>query len=134
MNHNSNLCERKISKLFPRLQLVLSQVLNEYSCLRNDFLRDNKQALKSIQCQLKFIHKHTNFENLKIIYTILLIFPFSKVANESGFSHMNSIKTRFRNKLSPKNLENLLFLALYPPENINYESLAFAIDSQFKFT
>ena len=42
---------------------------------------------------------------------------------------MNAIKTRFRNKLKSENLENLMFLALYPSEVIDYESLAFEIES-----
>ena len=125
---------QNISKLFPRLGLSPSQVLTEYTALRDEHLPINPSVFETIEKQSQYIHQHTSFENLKIIYTILLIFPFSTVANESGFSHMNAIKTRFRNKLKSENLENLMFLALYPSEVIDYESLAFEIESKFTFT
>ena len=83
------------------------------------------------------IHIHTffpdSFRNLKQLYRLLLIFPFSTVLCESCFSHMAQIKTAFRNCLKPKNLENLMFLTLNKNKAIDYQSLAYELFKTWKY-
>ena len=94
---------------------------------------ENKGTLKSITAQSKYVPVNTQFEMLKLIYKIILIFPFTTTLCESGFSHMNQIKSPFRNSLEPETLSNLMFLALYSTFPIDYRKIAVKICSTFRF-
>ena len=71
--------------------------------------------------------------NLKQLYRLLLIFPFYTVLCESCFSHMAQIKNAFRNKLTSKILDNILFLALNKNRTIDYRKLAFVLIKSWKY-
>ena len=123
-----------ISSLFPRLNLSVVECYNEFIDLHKCFPSD---VLPTIENQSKFVHqnptKTQKYCNLKIVYTILLIFPFTTVLCESGFSHMNHIKNPFRNLMKNENLENLMFLVLYPSFNFQYRDLAHELIQKERF-
>ena len=99
---------------------------------REHYLK-NKAALKSIAAQSKYVHVNTQYNMLKLLYKIILIFPFTTTLCESGFSHMNQIKSPFRNKLEPSTVADLMFLALYPSFPMNYRKIAIRLASSFRF-
>ena len=81
---------------------------------------------------------HQNYDagkmkNLKLLYRLMMIFPFSTVLCESCFSHMNQIKNAFRTRLLPENLENLMFLTLNKDKEVDFENSAMKMARKFNF-
>jgi hypothetical protein len=52
---------------------------------------------------------------------------------ESFFSHVAHMKKAFRNKLTSKNLENLLFFPLNKYKPFDYQKLAFILIKNWKY-
>ena len=88
-----------------------------------EYIAENDLSFENVQDISVLLHSTfpDSYQNLKQLYRLLLIFPFSTVLCESSFSHMSQIKTAFRNALDPKNLENLLFLTLNKDSYIDYQ-------------
>eukprot|EP00493_Phyllostaurus_siculus_P010606 UN10752 len=80
--------------------------------IKNEELQSD---LVDVQELSKFLHLNYDrdeMKNLKKQCRLLLIFPFSTVLCESCFSHMNQMKNAYRSRMTPENLENLMFLTL----------------------
>ena len=78
------------------------------------------------------LHKSNEYQNLKLVFKLFLIIPFSIVLCERLFSHMNQIKNEYGSKLLNSNLENLLFLCLYKNHDFDYKHLSRIILQQWK--
>ena len=106
-------------------------------------IRSFQKNLKKIENETDDVEKasrylHENFangdmENLKKIYRLLLMFPFSTVLCESSFSHMNQIKNAFRNRMKPQNIEILMFLTLNKNKSIDYKNIAIKLSKKYNF-
>ena len=92
--------------------------------MKKDIDKDMKKNIENEKLQSDFVDVqelskflHLNYgrdemKHLKKLCRLLLIFPFSTVLYESCFSHMNQIKNAYRSRMTPENLENVMFLIL----------------------
>lgn len=129
IKQSTNLCKK-----FKQFNLDASQLIGEISNFKTD-INNKNLGFQNIQETSIYIHTYypDSMQNLKQLYRLLLIFPFSTVLCESCFSHMAQIKNAFRNRLLPETLENLLFLTLNKDTKIDYQSLAYELIKTWKY-
>ena len=80
--------------------------------------------MATIRCLLRTHRLDTSIPHLQHIMCTLLVLPVSTVDCERGFSAMKIIKTRLRNRLSEKNMQHAMMIAIEGPtiDRFNFEA------------
>ena len=85
-----------------------------YSSYRDYTL--NKFALKLVTESALYLQ----YPSLLSLAEIILVFPSNTAEVERGFSYQNATKTKFRNRLGPEHLDQLLRLRLNASKADNF--------------
>ena len=70
-------------------------------------------SFKTFRDTLNFVLTNSDFSNISVLYNIMGTFQASSADCERGFYIMNTIKTKYRNKLEIDHLGDLLRIKLH---------------------
>nr|XP_033818665.1 E3 SUMO-protein ligase KIAA1586-like [Geotrypetes seraphini] len=102
------------------------QLISEYSEFKYIIAEKVKAgAIQTLQEMYNFAQQHKQFSGLNALLDVCGTFQASSADCERGFSLMNAIKTKTRNKLRVEHLECLIRIKLYlaTGNNVNIDSV-----------
>ena len=104
--------ETNLRLLADRYELDQAKVVLEWGCFEDVILTE---GFDNVNDMSSYLSKHSrDYPTLNFLFQIYIVLPTSTSDVERGFSRMNLIKTKLRNRLG-KILIHLLWISMYGP-------------------